>query len=337
MNLKITSLSRLTNKLKIKPNVNFFRLSHTSSVSSRTEKNNEISEFKFNSTIERNRIFNEQLQKQKDAIGRLNKIEVKVLDCKPLPNTTMLMNQNLSTPLDCARHLNELYVERSIIAKVDGQIWDMHRPLENNCKLTFHHFNEQETYEVNKAFWRSCSFLLGKVITNSFKEEIPIYLHSWPKPNFKSGSFVYDVQLPTLANWQPRENELIALTKSFCTLYERRLQFERLDLPIAIVKQIFKDNPFKMKQLEAIEAKCPNSNVTVYRVGKFIDFSVGPMIPHTAVIGKINVAAVYQLEASCGKLYRFQGCALPTQLPMHFYAWNMLVNKAKRLSYLQCP
>lgn len=288
-------------------------------------------------TIECLRIFNEQKELQRKAIGRVQKIEVNVLDCKPYPDTKMLMNRHLSTPLDCARHLSDLHTSRSVIARVDGQIWDMGRPLESDCTLTFHHFNDEDSREVNKAFWRSCSFLLGKVISQSFKSEIPFYLHSWPKPDYRAGCFIYDVQLPTLENWKPTEAELLTLTRTFWSLQGRQLPFERLEVPLEIALELFKANPFKVKQLESIREKKPNTNVTLYRVGRFIDFSVGPMIPHTGILGKVTVAAVHPIEASCGRLYRFQGCALPTQLPMHFYAYKILADRAKKISSLPIP
>ena len=287
--------------------------------------------------IERMRIFNEQKELQRKAVGRVQKIEVKVVDCRPHPNTTMLMNKQLSTPLDCARHLSELHTVRSVIARVDGQIWDMHRPLENDCTLMFHHFKDEDSHEVNKAFWRSCSFLLGKVISQSFKGDVPFHLHSWPKPDFRAGCFIYDVQLPTLENWQPKEGELLTLTRTFWSLQASQLPFERLEVPIQIALDLFKENPFKVRQLESIREKNTAANVTLYRVGQFIDFSVGPMIPHTGILGKTNVTAVHQVNASCGKLYRFQGCALPSQLPMHFYAYKILTDRAKKLSSLPIP
>jgi len=335
MNLKLGQLTKLiksTNSVFI----NQHRLCHVSSVKANNKDEN-LKDVKNESIIKQNQLFNEQQINQKNAIGRLNKIEVNVVDCKPHADTKMLMNQHLSTPAQCAAHLSELYYERSVIAKVDGQIWDMFRPLEKDCTLTFHHFNEEDNHEVNKAFWRSCSFLLGKIISNAFKDNVPVHLHSWPKPNYKSGSFIYDVQLPTLDNWEPRETELLTLTKAFWNLTRRRLAFERVVVPVSLAKEIFKDNELKSKQLDLIEKRNAEANLTLYRVDKFIDFSVGPMIPHTAMIGKVNVTAVHQINASCGKLYRFQACALPTQLPMHFYAYNILLSRSKQLNLANVP
>lgn len=48
-----------------------------------------------------NELFDVEKKRQRDAVGRIEKIEVQYLG---LPeDTTLVMNANLSTPFDCAR------------------------------------------------------------------------------------------------------------------------------------------------------------------------------------------------------------------------------------------
>lgn len=46
--------------------------------------------------------------------------------------------------------LSELHVNRSIVAEVNGQLWDMHRPLEDNCTLKFLHMKmkDEDPFQV---------------------------------------------------------------------------------------------------------------------------------------------------------------------------------------------
>lgn len=286
-----------------------------------------------------NQLFEELVEKQRTAVARVEKIEVKVKKIGPYPDMCLLMNKHLSTPLHCAQHVGQLFVERSVYAKVDDQIWDMHRPLEQDCTLTLHHFKEEDTVQANRIFWRSCSFLLGKVIEDTFKESVPVHLHSWPKPNFKLGSFIYDVQLPSLSDWKPNETELITLTKVFVQLLSQNLPIHRLSLNVQLASKMFEDNPFKLQQLQKIADQSQNAHVNVYRVGKHLDFSVGPMIPHTGFLGRIAVTAVHQIESQSigGKLYRFQGVALPKQLPMHHYPFKLLCDRSRQLNSSPFP
>lgn len=68
------------------------------------------------------------------------------------------------------------------LALVNDQPWDMHRPLNSEGSINFLTFESQDPYVLNKAFWRSCSFLLGAMATTAFKENIQIQLHSFPTP-----------------------------------------------------------------------------------------------------------------------------------------------------------
>ena len=79
--------------------------------------------------------------------------------------------------------LGEDLMKVSAIAEVNGEPWDMHRPIESDCELKLLHFHSLDPTVANKAFWRSGSFLLGAVIELAFREEIPVVLHSFPAPN----------------------------------------------------------------------------------------------------------------------------------------------------------
>lgn len=55
------------------------------------------------------------------------------------------MNKGISTPNDCAMHIQEALSRRSVVALVNGQPWAMRRPLEGTeeggteCHLVLHH------------------------------------------------------------------------------------------------------------------------------------------------------------------------------------------------------
>lgn len=78
----------------------------------------------------------------------------------------------------------EMLVRRSALALIDGRkLWDMHRPLENDCELELLSFQDENPSHANRALWRTCSLMLGSVITNAFKDHINVNLHSYPRPD----------------------------------------------------------------------------------------------------------------------------------------------------------
>jgi large subunit ribosomal protein L39 len=103
--------------------------------------------------------------------------------------------------------ISEMLLKRSAVAEVDGELWDLHRPLEEACTLKLLHMKVEDAHQaalVNRTFWRSCSFLLGAIVEGSFKDNIQVILHSFPSANVRSGSFVYDVDLGQI-DWDPTQ------------------------------------------------------------------------------------------------------------------------------------
>lgn len=140
------------------------------------------------------RIFEREKQNQLSKIRRLEKIEVNVQHENQ--STKLTMNKYLSSPLDCAKHLSSFLVDRSCLALVNDQhIWDINRPLQEDCSLKFLHFLDENVHEQNRAYWRTCSFILGYLLETSFKSDYLIELCSFPSPDFQYGSFVYDAKL----------------------------------------------------------------------------------------------------------------------------------------------
>lgn len=325
--------------------------------------------------IELNHMYEEEMKRQRATIARVSKIRV-VIDSLPGKGTELMMNRCISTPLDCARHVHDLVTTRSVVAEIEsinsvnfqtapiedklqqedtienkesqlvetnGQkqrpiYWDMHRPLEDSCRIKFRHFSERDVAEVNKIYWRSCSFVLGMAIRVAFKDGVRVLLHSWPKPDIRSGSFVYDVALNLDKEWKPSEQELRAFTKVMWNIKSAALPFDRLQVDKEVALKLFSSNPFKLAQIDSIlENSSCQGKITVYRCGGLFDISIGPMISNTNLIGRITLAAVHPIESTesehKGILYRFQGVSLPQELPLSSYLYqNILINQAKNLN-----
>ena len=140
------------------------------------------------------RVFANERQAQMERIRRVEKIEINVQD--PIQSTTLMMNKNLSTPYHCAQHLSSVLADRSCLALIDDNyIWDMNHPLDRNCTLKFLHFMEEKCEEQNRAYWRTCSFIIGYILETAFKSNYNIELCSFPPPQFQYGSFAYDAKL----------------------------------------------------------------------------------------------------------------------------------------------
>lgn len=270
----------------------------------------------------KNDLFNAEKQRQQSLITRVEKLEVKY---KGVPqDATIMMNRNLSTPYNCAMHIHEFLCQRSVLAEVNGKLWDLHRPLTEDCELRLLNFHTSPG-ALNKVFWRSCSFLLGMVVEKAFKDQYFVNLHSWPKPNILSGSYVYDIDVG-IPNWKVTDEELKVFTTMMCRLSLEDNPFERLTVSKSLALDIFAHNKYKQQQIPQISGE----DITLYRVKDHIDISYGPMIASTKFVGTTKVTAVHQLDNDCG--YRFQGLSIPNQLPLNSFAFGVLSERAKKLN-----
>lgn len=76
----------------------------------------------------------------------------------------------------------------------------------------------------------------------------------------KSGSFVYDVELPNLPEWTPTDNELRILSASMVKLAQKSYQFDRLAVSEELALEIFQDNKFKKEQVPNIVQQSVGNN-----------------------------------------------------------------------------
>ncbi|XP_049641752.1 39S ribosomal protein L39, mitochondrial [Suncus etruscus] len=279
-----------------------------------------------------NAVFHKEKQRQLSLIPRTEKIEVKHVG-KTDPGTIFVMNKNISTPYSCAMHLSEWYCKKSILALVDGQPWDMYKPLTKSCEIQFLTFKDQDPREVNKAYWRSCAMMLGCVIERAFKEEYVITLVRAPEVPVIAGAFCYDVVLDKrLDEWTPTKGNLRSFTNDARTLIYKDLPFETLDVDAKVALEIFQHNKYKMDFIEKKASENPERIIKLHRFGDFIDVSVGPLIPRTSVCFQYEVSAVHNLPATEPNLVRrFQGLSLPVHLRAHFTIWNKLLKRSQKM------
>ncbi|XP_054154310.1 39S ribosomal protein L39, mitochondrial-like [Oppia nitens] len=284
--------------------------------------------------LKRNKLFDLEKKRQSDLVTRIEKITVSVVN--PYGNTdesetiNLLMNKDISTPYHCSQHIDQMITNRSVVALIDDKTyWDIHRPLVSDCQLRFKHFKEPNPYFANKTYWKSCSLLMGSAIEQAFKDTIDIKLHSWPKPDLNSGSFVYDVYID-LKDWVPKTEELRVFTAMLQKLTLEDIPFERLDVNKELAKVMFEHNSIKSQQIDSMADTNGSDSVTVYRVKDHLDISCGPLIANTSQVGSIHVTAVHQIASHLGSIYRFQGISVPKQLNINSYTFSILRERAAK-------
>ncbi|XP_060626466.2 large ribosomal subunit protein mL39 isoform X1 [Anolis sagrei] len=280
----------------------------------------------------RNELYTKERERQLSLYPRIEKIEVKYVG-KSHPGTVFVMNKGFSTPYSCAMHLSELHCKKSVLALVDGEFWDMNKPLTNSCEIEFLTFKDEDPEEVNKAYWRSCSMLLGYVLEQAFKEEYSTTLVRAPEVPVISGAFCYDVILDSkLDDWKPTEESLRSFTKDIHKLIHQDLPFETLDVDAKVALEIFQHNKYKQDMVEQKASQNSERIVKLHRCGNFVDISEGPHIPRTSFCYQYEVTAAHNLQSSQSELIRrFQGLSLPVALKLQHAVCYRLRERSRKL------
>ena len=62
--------------------------------------------------------------------------------------------------------LSKSLANDTVIAKVDGELWDLDRPLEKSCRLQFLKFEDDEGKAV---YWHSSAHVLGEAAERHYR------------------------------------------------------------------------------------------------------------------------------------------------------------------------
>jgi len=184
------------------------------------------------------------------------------------------------SPADIARGISKSLFEKTVIARVDGELWDLERPLEGSCKLELLDFEDPEG---KKVFWHSSAHVLGEAAERRFGCDLCI------GPPVQDG-FYYEMALPEQAAVQTTDYKPLE-TIAAKAIKDKQL-FERLTVTKDELLEMFKSNKYKQ---HIIKDKIPDgTSTTVYRCGPLIDLCRGPHVPHTGRIKTFKVMKVKQ-------------------------------------------
>jgi len=204
--------------------------------------------------------------------------------------------------LDIVCSIDETLAERAIVAKVDGQLVDLTRKLENDCTLEILTFDDDEGKET---YWHSASHVMADAVRMLFPDaKLAI------GPAISDGFYYdFDVEEPFSTD------DLEQIEATMQKIIQSDLPFLRSEVPKPYAVQIFTDleEKYKLELLEGIE----DEKVPIYRHGNFTDLCLGPHLVNTGklkAIKLLSVAGAYWHGDERQKmLQRIYGTAYETQ------------------------
>jgi threonyl-tRNA synthetase len=202
-----------------------------------------------------------------------------------------------SRPLDIAKSIGQRLADDAVVARVNGQMWDLTRPLEGDAKLEILTSRHPEALNVYR---HSTAHLMAAAVLDLFPEtKLGI------GPPTDTG-FYYDFQRET--PFTPEDLEKIEAR--MWELQAKDLPYERQLTPKQVGLQKYADDWMKK---ELITEKADDL-FSEYTLGpQFIDFCRGPHVPSTSRIKSfklLSVAGAYwKGDEHNPKLQRIYGTA----------------------------
>ncbi len=220
--------------------------------------------------------------------------------------------------LDIAKSISEGLARNILVSKVNGEVWDLSRPIQNDAEIQF---LKWEDTDGRNTFWHSTAHLMAEAIEALFPG-----VKFWVGPAVERG-FYYDMDL---GDRKINEEDLLAIEKKMKELAGQKSPFQRREISKqeAIVYFQNKGDEYKLDLLQGLT----DGEITLYEQGKFTDLCRGPHIPHTGLIKAFkltNIAGAYWKGDDKNKmLTRLYGVSFPNQKELDEYL--ALVEEAKK-------
>jgi len=193
-----------------------------------------------------------------------------------LPDGSVQSVPSGSAPIDVARSISPRLADDALVAKVNGYLWDLNRPLEADATLQILTPKNPEALEVYR---HSTAHLLAAAVLELYPET-----KLGVGPAIDNG-FYYDFQRPDA--FSPEDLEKIE--KKMWELQAQDLPYKRQYMQKEEGLKLYGDQPMKC---ELITEKA-DEVFSEYTLGNhFIDFCRGPHVPSTKKIKAFKLLSI---------------------------------------------
>lgn len=177
--------------------------------------------------------------------------------------------------LDIARDISEGLARNALAIEVNGQIWELARPITTDATVAILTWRDQKGKE---AMWHSSAHIMAEALEALY-------------PGIKLGfgppierGFYYDIDF---GDYSFGEGDFEKVEKKFIELARSGETFERQDVSKAeaIAHYQSKGNDYKVELIEGLE----DGTISFYHSGNFTDLCKGGHIPNSKVIKAMKI------------------------------------------------
>ncbi len=183
-----------------------------------------------------------------------------------------------SSALEIAASISEGLARNVLAAKVNGEMFDATRPINEDATIELKTWNDKEG---KAAFWHSSAHLMAAAI-----EQLYPGAKFGIGPDIERG-FYYDIDL---GDTVLSSKDFAKIEQKMKELAKQKNGFVRKDMPKADAIAYFKakGDEYKLELIDELE----DGTITFYETGEFTDLCRGPHIPDTKKIKAIKIMSV---------------------------------------------
>jgi threonyl-tRNA synthetase len=236
-----------------------------------------------------------------------------------LPDNSIRELPSGITGAEIAESISSRLAKDVLAISVDGEVWDLSRPLTKDARIRLLTWDDREGKET---FWHSSAHLMAEAI-----EELFPGTRFGIGPTVETG-FYYDIDLPN--GQQLTEKELEKLEKRMLELSREKQQIVRNSISKNDALNMFhaKGDNLKTELISELE----DGTITLYQQGSFIDLCRGPHLPDTGYIKAVKLTAIagayWRGDEKNKMLTRVYGVTFPKQKMLEEYL--AMVEEAKK-------
>ncbi|KAG6766059.1 hypothetical protein POTOM_030124 [Populus tomentosa] len=236
-----------------------------------------------------------------------------------------------SSPMDIAKEIGKSVAGNALISQVNGVLWDMNRPLEDDCELKIFNF---ESDEGRDTFWHSSAHILGQALEMEYGCKLCI-----GPCTTRGEGFYYDAFYGELGLNDDHFKKIdAAALKAVAVLFHPLNNLERNNLLSALKyrgnRHLRCFQTIILRQVEIIKDLPADKTITVYRCGPLVDLCRGPHIPNTSFVKALAClkasSAYWRGNRDRESLQRVYGISYPDKkrlqlVVLNAFKWCMIL------------
>ncbi len=235
-----------------------------------------------------------------------------------LPDNSVRQYPQGTTAMQVAQSISEGLARNVLAAKVNDEVWDALRPINEDARLQLLTWNDAEG---KAAMWHSSAHLMAEAIELLFPG-----VKFGIGPDIENG-FYYDMDF---GGYQITQDDLTKIEAKMLELARQKQTYTRKDISKTDALDYFgkKNDEYKLELIKDLE----DGKITFYETGSFTDLCRGPHLPDTSPIKAVkllNIAGAYWRGDEKRKmLTRIYGITFPKQKELDEYL--VLLEEAKK-------